>query len=127
MGNATSLFNLMRNIGGSVGIALTGTLLERSRQSHTNVLVRHITTYDTQSRIMLQKLQSAFIERGSDAATALNRSHAVLFGMAQRQAGILSFNDAFARLGLVFLLIAPLVLIMRRPQTGQRAAPATPE
>ena len=127
MGNATSLFNLMRNIGGSVGIALTGTLLERSRQLHTNVLVRHITPYDTQSRIMLEKLQSAFAGRGSDAATALSRSHAVLFGMVQRQAGILSFNDAFAMLGLVFLLIAPLVLIMRRPQSSRRAAPTTPE
>jgi MFS transporter, DHA2 family, multidrug resistance protein len=122
MGNATSLFNLMRNIGGSVGIALIGTLLERSRQRHTNVLVRHITPYEPQSRIMLEKLQAAFAARGSDATTALSRSHAVLFGMTQRQAGILAFNDAFALLGLIFLLIAPLALIMRRPQGSHPAA-----
>jgi len=42
MGNATSLFNLMRNIGGSTGIALTATLLARQRQIHTNNIVTHL-------------------------------------------------------------------------------------
>jgi MFS transporter, DHA2 family, multidrug resistance protein len=127
MGNATSLFNLMRNIGGSVGIALTGTLLERSRQFHTNVLVGKITPYDMQSRIMLQKLQAAFVAQGSDATTAQSRAYAALFGMTQRQAGILSFNDAFALLGLLFLLITPLVLIMRRPQSAREHGPGASE
>src|SRR4029078_1369244 len=47
MGNATSLFNLMRNIGGSIGIAMTGTLLARHGQATTNMLGAHVTTHDS--------------------------------------------------------------------------------
>ena len=47
MGNATSIFNLMRNVGGSAGIAVTQTLLARGRQHHINVLGAHVSAYST--------------------------------------------------------------------------------
>jgi len=52
------------------------------------------------------------------------RIAALIFNMVQQQAAMLSFNDAFVLLGCIFLLIAPLVLIMRRPQSSRRKAPA---
>jgi MFS transporter, DHA2 family, multidrug resistance protein len=124
MGNATSLFNLMRNIGGSTGIALTQTFLERQRQFHTNVLVGHVNPYDIDSQIALQRMTSTFIAKGSDAATAAKRGYAALFGMVQQQAGMLSFNDAFWVLGLIFVLLAPLVFLMHPP--AHHGGPAMP-
>jgi DHA2 family multidrug resistance protein len=125
MGNATSLFNLMRNIGGSTGIALVETLLERQRQFHTNVLVSHINPYDTDSQVAIQRMKALFMAKGADAVTAGNRSHAALSGMVQQQAGILSFNDAFWLLAWIFVLLAPLVFLMRPPAHHGAAAPPT--
>ena len=56
MGNATSLFNLMRNIGGSVGIAMVTTLNHRYAQKHIDVLTSHVTPYDTAASHLLQQL-----------------------------------------------------------------------
>jgi len=115
MGNATSLFNLMRNIGGSTGIALTQTFLERRRQFHTQTLASHINPYDVSSQIAVQRMTSTFISKGADAATAAKRGYAALSGIVRQQAGILSFNDAFWALGFIFILLTPLVFIMRPP------------
>ena len=56
MGNATSLFNLMRNLGGSIGIAVTGTMLARQQQAYTNVLGSHVTPFSAQARHLLDSL-----------------------------------------------------------------------
>src|SRR5437879_2207015 len=61
MGNATSLFNLMRNIGGSVGIATTGTMLARNNQSTTSVLGANVTPYSPASQALLAQMTGAFI------------------------------------------------------------------
>ncbi len=66
MGNATSLFNLMRNIGGSVGIAMTGTMLARHQQSLTSVIGSHVTPYDMRSQSMFTQLRAAFMAAGED-------------------------------------------------------------
>src|SRR6187399_1899360 len=80
MGNATSLFNLMRNIGGSIGIAVTGTLLARHSQATTNMLGANVTVYDQASQSMLYGLRQTFMAAGADAATAAARANAALFG-----------------------------------------------
>ena len=67
MGNATSLFNLMRNIGGSVGIATTGTLLARHQQATTQLLGSNVTPYDAGSQAMLAQMRAAFMAAGADS------------------------------------------------------------
>jgi DHA2 family multidrug resistance protein len=119
MGNATSLFNLMRNIGGSFGIALVETLLARGRQAHINTLGAHVDRYSPQARIAFEHLRAAFLARGADLYTATERAYAALYGMVQRQAALLSFLDAFRLLAILFVLMTPLVLLMRRPQHQQ--------
>jgi DHA2 family multidrug resistance protein len=118
MGNATSLFNLMRNIGGSLGIAATGTMLARSNQSTTAVLGANVTQYDPAAQSMLGQLRGAFMAAGADAATATERAYAALFGMVQRQASMVSFVRIFQLLGILFIALVPLVLLMKRPRTG---------
>jgi MFS transporter, DHA2 family, multidrug resistance protein len=116
MGNATSLFNLMRNIGGSVGIATTATILSRQQQSITSVLGRNVTIYDTTSQSLLSRMRDAFVATGTDPVTAAARAHAALFGMVQQQAAMISFVFLFRLLGILFIALIPLVLIMRRPR-----------
>ena len=116
MGNATSLFNLMRNIGGSIGIAVTGTMLARQRQSFSQVLGEHVSVYDPTTQSVLAQAKAAFMAAGADAATATSRAYVVVNGMLQRQATMVSFVTLFRLLGVLFLLLIPLVLIMRRPK-----------
>jgi DHA2 family multidrug resistance protein len=119
MGNATSLFNLMRNLGGSVGIAAIATMLSRNAQRYVNVLGAHVTAYDAPSQTMLTQLRSAMTARGMDATTAAQTAYASVFGIVQRQAMMVAFVDLFRTLAVVFAIIIPLVLIMRRPRSGQ--------
>jgi DHA2 family multidrug resistance protein len=116
MGNATSMFNLMRNVGGSVGIASATTYLARREQFHTNVLGAHVNAYSRQTQSYLNGLQSSMMAHGSSAQTALQRAYGALWGMVQRQAAMISFVDTFRAMGIVFLLVLPLLLVMRRPK-----------
>src|SRR6516162_1754954 len=75
MGNATSLFNLMRNIGGSIGIAVTGTMIARHSQATTSTLGSHVTMYDAASQSMFVQLRGGFMAAGADAVTATERAH----------------------------------------------------
>jgi DHA2 family multidrug resistance protein len=122
MGNATSSYNFMRNIGGSFGIALSTTLLARSQQTSFSRLGEHVTPYYPASSAMIQQLQQGFIARGSDAATALAQAYAALGGIVQRQAYLLSFIHVFQVLALVLVAVLPLLLMMRRPRRGAVAA-----
>jgi MFS transporter, DHA2 family, multidrug resistance protein len=116
MGNATSLFNLMRNIGGSIGIATTGTMLVRTRQTVTATLGTHVSAYDATTQGVFMQMRAAFMAAGADITTATSRAYAALFGMLQRQAAMVAFVEIFQLLGFLFLALIPLVLIMRRPR-----------
>ena len=124
MGNATSLFNLMRNIGGSIGIAVTGTMLSRRQQATMTLLGANVTPYSATAQSMFERMRAGFIASGSDAVTATHRAYAAMYGMVQRQAAMVSFVSIFQLLGLLFLALIPLILIMKRPrhQTGPAAA-----
>jgi len=122
MGNATSLFNLMRNIGGSIGIAATATMLARQQQRTTAMLGSHVTGYSPASQAMFEQMRGGFMAAGADGTTATTRAYAALFGMVQRQAAMVSFVGLFQLLGIVFLALVPLVLIMKRPRGREAVA-----
>ncbi|MEO7142850.1 MAG: DHA2 family efflux MFS transporter permease subunit [Bryobacteraceae bacterium] len=115
MGNATSIFNLMRNVGGSIGIAGVTTLVDRKQQVYTNTLAGHVNPFNPKSTAMWNGLTQNFMAHGADAATAKRQGYVALWGMVQQQAAILSFLDVFWILGVVFLLMIPLVLVMKKP------------
>jgi DHA2 family multidrug resistance protein len=123
MGNATSIFNLMRNIGGSMGIAGATTLLERSTQAHVNVLGAHVNPYNPQAQQMFENMRAALMARGADMATATKQAYAALWGLVQRQASMLAFSQTFWALAVLFLAALPLLLLMKRPAKGGAAAP----
>ncbi len=116
IGNASSLFNLMRNIGGSVGIAMVTTLNERYAQKHINLLAAHVTPYDPMASQTLRQFHGS----GGPPGVALTDPRAVarLFGMVRKQASMLALVDLFELLALMFALMLPLVLLMKRPPKG---------
>jgi DHA2 family multidrug resistance protein len=122
MGNATSIFNLMRNIGGSFGIATATTLLARRQQLHVNVLGAHANPYSLETQALLERLRAGFVARGSDLVTATEQARAALFGLVHQQAAMLSFIDVFRLLGILFILLLPLLFVMKSPRT--RRGPA---
>ncbi len=124
MGNATSVFNLMRNIGGSTGIAAGTTILARDTQRFINVLGSHVTRYNAPTQNTQSQLHSLFMQRGADATTGLQQANAALFNMVQRQASVLAFLRTFQLLGIMFLVVLPLLLVIKRPSHQAGRVPA---
>ncbi len=123
MGNATSIFNLMRNLGGSVGIAGVTTLVARHQQTNLNNLSGDVSAGSVRVQALVQAFRSWFMFRGANAVTATRRAYDAMWGMVRQQAAMLSFNQVFWLLGILFLLMLPLVFLMRRPaRRGQIAA-----
>jgi len=115
MGNAASIFNLMRNLGASFGIAGVTTMVARHGQMHSNILAGHITMFDTATRQMLAASQAGFMARGADSATAMRMAYMAVFGLVQRNAAMMAFIDVFRLLGILFLCCLPLIFFMKRP------------
>jgi DHA2 family multidrug resistance protein len=122
MGNATSLFNLMRNLGGSVGIATATTMIARSSQNFLHTFGRHVSPYNPRSVATLERLQAYFMSQGADSATAMRQAYAAVYGIVQRQAALLSYLNEFQFFGVVFLLMVPLIFLMKRPGRTDRPA-----
>src|SRR5262245_32155851 len=123
MGNATSLFNLMRNLGGGFGIAAATTFLFRRQQFHTARLGEHVSTMNLQAQNWLANAQHGMIMRGSSPSAAVSRSYGALWGAVQRQSSMLSFVDTFRAMGIVFLLVLPFLFVMKRPSHRRAAGP----
>ena len=116
MGNATSLFNLMRNIGGSIGIAAVTTIVARETQANINVLGKHTNQYNPAAQMVFQGARSMFMSKGADYATATKQAYGAMFGMVQQQASILAFLHSFRLLGLMFVAVLPLIFLMKPPR-----------
>jgi DHA2 family multidrug resistance protein len=120
MGNATSMFNLMRNIGGSMGIASATTYLFRAQQFHTHLLGADVTALNPQATGYLQGLRWYMMMHGSDAVTARQQAYGAIWGLVQRQAAMQAFVDTFRAMAIVFLLVLPLLFLMKRPSHHSR-------
>jgi DHA2 family multidrug resistance protein len=115
---ATGLFNLARNIGGSSGIATATTLLARRAQFHQSVLVSHLSPYDSPYRDALAGASATLRGAGSSAHDATLQAQAMIYGNVLRQSSMLAFADAFWVMGTLFLLIIPLMFLIKKVKPG---------
>jgi MFS transporter, DHA2 family, multidrug resistance protein len=122
IGSATGLYNLMRNIGGSLGIAAVTTLLARAGQRHQALLVGHLSPDNPLFAERLNTLTAALAPQLG--AGAGEQAAALLYQTLVRQATLLSYVDAFRLLTLVCLLCVPLVFLFQRVRGGASAAAA---
>jgi len=111
---ASSITNLFRNQGGSVGIAFVTTLLARRTQYHQSVLVAHITPFQQRYQETLAALSRYFATHGFTAPDAALHAKAQLARILQQQAALLGFLDCFWVLGCACLIGAPLVFFTRK-------------
>ena len=115
MGNATSLFNLVRNLGGSIGISAVNTVQLRRQQKNIDILGAHVNPYSPSARQMLGSLKQMFMSRGGDAVSAAHQAREVIFRMVEQQASMLAYNTVFRLLGGLFLILIPFIFLMHRP------------
>ncbi|MCE5324475.1 DHA2 family efflux MFS transporter permease subunit [bacterium] len=123
-GNATGIFNLLRNIGGSVGIAGVNTLLARREQFHQSRLVENISTFDPTFQQWFKEAVAGLTAAGQSYLNAQKQAVAVAYQMVIRQSAMMSFVDTFWLLGVVMILLVPLVFLMRRPQRSPQSPTA---
>ena len=119
IGTATGIFNLMRNIGGSFGIAIVTTALARREQFHQARLVESLSPYTVQFQQASRAIAAKLVAAGQPAWAAQKQALGLAYGEVQRQAATMSFVDCFWGLGVAMIVIMPLILIMRRPPTAQ--------
>ncbi len=118
MGNATSLFNLMRNLGGSLGIASIVMMYTRFQQKYVNILGSHVTATDPAANQWVSMLRGMYLSSGSGPVLADGKAYTAVFGMIQQQAAMRAFIDVLMIVAVMFLGMIPLVLIMKRPRAG---------
>ena len=118
---ASAIINMVRNLGGSFGIALATTLIARREQYHQSVLVEHVTSLGGQYDAVVHRLQQAYLAYSGSTVDALQRAQAQVYKMVQQQAALLSFNDCFWVMAVILAAMVPLVLLIRKPPAGVAA------
>jgi len=112
--NATAVYGMLRNVGGSVGIAVVTTLLAQRSQYHQSTLVSHVTAWDPETHARLTKWAGHFASLGSDAFTAQNRAVMMLYRETVAQAQLLAYADDFWLLAVMFAAVPLILPFMRR-------------
>jgi len=117
MGNATGLFNLMRNLGGSVGIAFVTTMLERGAQAHQALMVSHLTAYDPAFVQRLAATKAAVAVQNGPVA-AVMQAYSLIYDKLIQQAKLWAFVDNFRLFGAICLACLPLILLFKKVKRG---------
>jgi DHA2 family multidrug resistance protein len=114
MGNATAIYNLLRNLGGSFGVAIVTTMLTRRAEFHQAHLVEHLTPFDRNFQLALRQISQILQDRGFIPSSLNQGSLNLIYNQLLREASMLSFNDVFYILSVMIVLILPLVLLMKK-------------
>ena len=117
---ATAFFNLTRQLGGSVGVALLSTLLGSRTAFHRSVIVDHLSVTDPNVQARVNGLAAGLAGKGADLATAKQQGLHLLDGSTRLQSSVLAFNDTFIVTAVVVLLTIPLVLVLGKPAAGAK-------
>ncbi|MDT4740374.1 MDR family MFS transporter [Bradyrhizobium sp. WYCCWR 12699] len=115
-GSASGLFNMMRNLGGAVGIALLQTLLTKREHYHSNVLMQSVSMLEQATQARVEKLTQYFISHGViDRSDAAHRAYVAIGRIVQKQAFILAFSDMFFLLGAALIVALAASMLLKKP------------
>jgi MFS transporter, DHA2 family, multidrug resistance protein len=120
-GSASGLFNMMRNLGGSMGIAALSTLLTRREEFHSSRIGEAVSLYNPQTQQRINELIQTFISRGSDAATAREQAIARIDQIVRSEAYTMAYNDCFYFMGIAILLCGLALIFCKKVKAGSRA------
>lgn len=113
IGQGASFTGMMRQLGGSFGIALITSFLARQNMTHRNDLIGHLDTNNPAVQARIQGMQHNFMAKGMTADHALQSGYQSLDYMVSKQAAVLSYMDVFLYLGVLFLICVPFVLLVK--------------
>jgi DHA2 family multidrug resistance protein len=122
IGQGTGLFNLLRNEGGSVGIAMSATVLARHAQLHQTHLAEHVTAFSPIVQNRLTETAHGLVAiSGHDPVTSQALALQVMYGQVQQQAALLSFLDVFRMLMFAFVVFLPFIFLLGKGKGGRTA------
>jgi len=116
--------NMMRQLGGSFGVALIATYVQKRSWAHRQTLLEHVSIYDPALRERFEAIVHGLMAKGSTLAEATQQAYGAVEGLVVRQTFLLTYMDAFRIVGVFFLCCIPLLLLFKR--RGKSAAPAEP-
>jgi MFS transporter, DHA2 family, multidrug resistance protein len=115
-GSASGLFNMMRNLGGAIGIAVLQTVLTKREQYHSNVLSQSVSIFEQATRTRIDQLTQYFMNHGViDRVDAMHRAYVAIGHVVQKQAFILAFSDTFYLLGATLIVALMAALLLKKP------------
>ena len=114
IGEGAAFTGMMRQLGGSFGIAIITTMISRLNQQHRVDLIPNISAVNTQTQEQLKGLQHMFMGKGFSFNEALDRAYQVLEGKIMLQSTVLTYMDVFLYLGILFLICVPFVLMLKK-------------
>jgi MFS transporter, DHA2 family, multidrug resistance protein len=109
------LYNLSRQLGGSFGIAILATMIDHRAVLHHARLAESVSLFQEATRFRLGAIAAGLAQRGLDPVQAQLGAVQVLGGIVSREASVMAFRDAFLMIFVLFVLLAPLVPLLRRP------------
>lgn len=113
MGNATAIYNLLRNLGGSFGVAFVTTMIARRAQFHQFRLVENLTPFDNIYQIVSDRASELLQLKGFPPSLSEIAGNGLIYRNLLREASMIAFNDAFYLLSILMILILPLVILMK--------------
>ncbi|EJZ20644.1 multidrug efflux MFS transporter [Rhizobium sp. Pop5] len=115
-GSASALFNMMRNLGGAVGIASLQTFLSKREQFHSNILTKSVSVFEEATRDRIARLTAYFMSHGvSDQALASHKAVVAIALKVRKQANIMAFSDTFFLLGVALIIALMATLLLKKP------------
>jgi DHA2 family multidrug resistance protein len=120
--NASGLYNLMRNLGGSIGIAFVTTMLARGAQAHQALMVGHLTATDAAFTQRLAASKS-MLSRQADPVLATRQAYDAVYSVLDQQAHLWAFVDNFFLFGVLALAGIPLIFLFKRVQYVKKTPP----
>ena len=122
-GDAAGLYNMARNLGGSVGLALLGTFIDRRDSYHDAVIRESVTANSTIGQDHMASSAAGFVAQHGDSAFAHLQALGQFAGQIYEQAAVMTYSETFYVLGVAMLVCIPLALVLRN-SSAKAGAPA---
>jgi DHA2 family multidrug resistance protein len=114
IGNASGIYNLCRNLGGSIGISLVTTLLARGSQSHQAILVSHLTPYEPAFQQRIGALEQVLGSAG--------KAYGTIYGLLVKQATLLAYVDSFHFFAFTCVICAGAAFLFKKVKANHPVA-----
>ncbi len=121
--SASAMFNMMRNMGGSIGIAALETFVSKREQFHSSIITARVTLFGDATRQRIAEIQTQLLATGvGDAGTAWHDAAVQIGRTVRAQSYLLAYSDAFYAMGAALVVAAVTVVLMAKSSGGGAGA-----